>query len=38
MASFVLFLYITRSLGDQYDPQRMLRCVFWKLENETVVE
>ena len=38
MASFVLFLYITRSLGDQYNPQRMLHCVFWKLENETVVE
>ena len=38
MASFVLFLYFTRSFGDQYDPQRMLQCVFWKLENETVVE
>ena len=38
MASFVLFLYFTRFLGDQYDPQRMLQGVFWKLENETVVE
>ena len=32
MASFVLFLYFTRSLGDQYDPQRMLQGVFWKLQ------